>query len=137
MSEKSLHKAVCDYLRLQHPGILFNSDLAGSMKLSMGQAVAMKSLRSSRGFPDISIYKPKLWIENGEGHTYHGLFIELKKEGEKLLKVKKDSCGNPVYASDHIAEQHACISRLNNLGYYACFCVGFDDTKKLLDWYLK
>ena len=137
MSEKTLHRAVCDYLRLQYPQVMFNSDLAGATKLTMGQAVAMKSLRSNRGFPDLSIYRPKIWIENFETHMYYGLFIELKKEGEKLYKVRTvDAYGNPAFISDHVAEQQDCITRLCNSGYYACFCIGYDESKKVIDWYL-
>lgn len=123
MSEKTLHKAVCDYIRLQYPGILFNSDLAGATKLTMGQAVAMKSLRSNRGFPDIAIYESK--------GKYHGLFIELKAEGTVITNKK----GFP--ATPHIAEQFLIIARLNLKNYKAKFAVGFDDAKNIIDSYLK
>lgn len=123
MSEKTLHKAVCDYLRYQYPGILFNSDLAGATKLTMGQAVAMKSLRSNRGFPDLSIYEPR--------KGYNGLFIELKKEGEAVINKK----GFP--STPHIAEQFLIIERLNLKGYKAEFGIGFDSTKQIIDEYLK
>jgi hypothetical protein len=123
MSEKSLHKAVCDYLRYQYQGILFNSDLAGSMKLTIGQSTAMKSLRSDRGFPDVTIYEPK--------GNYHGLFIELKKEGETVINKK----GFP--ATPHLAEQFLIIERLKLKGYRAEFAIGFDEAKKLIDEYLK
>jgi len=123
VSEKTLHKAVCDYLRYQYPGILFNSDLAGATKLTMGQAVAMKSLRSNRGFPDLSIYEPR--------KGYNGLFIELKKEGEAVINKK----GFP--STPHIAEQFLIIERLNLKGYKAEFGIGFDSTKQIIDEYLK
>jgi hypothetical protein len=123
MSEKSLHKAVCQYIRYQYPGTLFNSDLAGATKLTIGQATAMKSLRSDRGFPDICIYEAR----NG----WHALFIELKREGEKVTNKK----GFP--ATPHIAEQFLIIERLKSKGYYACFGIGFEDAKKKIDEYLK
>jgi len=122
MSEKTLHKAVCEYIRYQYPGVLFNSDLAGSMKLTIGQAVAMKALRSNRGFPDLAIYEPK--------GKYHGLFIELKKDGEKIYK--KDY--TPV--SDHVKEQLDCLIQLRRRGYATSFCIGFDATKKIIDDYM-
>lgn len=122
MSEKTLHKAVCNYLRLQYPGILFNSDLSGSMRLTIGQAVQIKSLRSDRGFPDIVIYEPR-----GE---YHGMFIELKKDGETVINKK----GFP--ATPHIAEQYLIIERLCLRGYFAVFAVGFDEAKNAVDNYL-
>ena len=122
MSEKSLHRAVCDYIRYRYKNVLFNSDLAGATKLTMGQAVAMKSLRSTRGFPDLVIYRPSSW--------YHGLFIELKQDGTKLYT--KD--GRP--ATPHIAEQLECLVKLRTEGYKAEFACGFDQAKNLIDDYL-
>ena len=123
MTEKSLHRAVCDYLRLQYPFVLFNSDLAGSMRLTIGQATSMKALRSNRGFPDLAIFEPR--------KQYHGLFIELKKEGEKLYNAK----GFP--ATFHIFEQLEVLAKLEQRGYKAVFAVGFDQAKKIIDEYLK
>jgi len=122
MSEKTLHRAVCDYLRYQYPYVIFNTDLSGSMRLTMGQAVAIKALRSNRGFPDLVIYEPR--------YKYHGLFIELKKEGERLYTKN----GRPT--SPHIAEQIQCLERLRSRGYKAEFAVGFDQAKELIDNYL-
>jgi hypothetical protein len=123
MSEKTLHKAVCDYIRLQYPGVLFNSDLAGATKLTIGQATAMKNLRSNRGFPDIVIYEPC--------GDYHGLFIELKAEGTKLFKK------NSAPATPHIAEQLEVIQALRIKGYKAEICVGWEMAKKVINEYLK
>ena len=122
MSEKSLHRAVCDYLRYQYKGVLFNSDLSGATKLTMGQAVAMKALRSNRGFPDLMIYKPY--------GRYHGLFIELKKEGTNLYKKS----GAP--ATPHIGEQVECLMDLRAHGYKAEFAIGFEQAKQIIDDYL-
>ena len=131
MSEKTLHRAVCDYLRYHYPYVIFNTDLSGSMRLTMGQAVAIKAPRSNRGFPDLVIYEPR--------GIYHGLFIELKKEGERLYtkeytsgRVNKDS--RPV--SPHIAEQIQCLVALRERGYKAEFAVGFNQAKELIDNYL-
>lgn len=122
MSEKSLHKAVCNYLRMQYNGVLFNSDLAGATKLTIGQATAMKTLRSNRGFPDLAIYEPR--------KGYHGLFIELKIEGTKLYKKN----GDPV--SEHIEEQLYCLCKLKQKGYQVGFAIGFDQAKIIIDDYL-
>ena len=124
MSEKTLHRAVCDYIRYQYPDVMFNSDMSGATKLTIGQAVAMKNLRSNRGFPDLVIYEPR--------HGMNGLFIELKKEEEKLYK--KDGT-TPI--TDHVAEQMDCIIRLTRRNYYARICVGFDQAKFIIDEYLK
>jgi len=124
MTEKVIHKQVCQYIRMQYPGILFNSDMAGAMKLTIGQAVQIKSLRSNRGFPDIAIYEPR--------GNYHGLFIELKKDGEKLFK--RDGI-TPI--TDHVAEQMKCMEELSKRGYFCCFCIGFDHAKLMINNYLK
>ncbi len=122
-SEKDLQKMVCEYLRIAYPKVLFNSDMAGAMKLTIGQATQISKLRSNRGFPDIAIYEPR--------NEYSGLFIELKKEGESL--VKRD--GSPI--SEHVQEQVNCINLLNAKGYYCRFCCGFDSAKETIDEYLK
>jgi hypothetical protein len=121
MNEKQLHKQVCDYIRLQYPKILFNTDLSG-IKLTIGQATQIKSLRSCKGFPDIVIYEPC--------RGFHCLFIELKREGEKIFKKSGEA------VNEHIQEQVDMNVRLMINSYYAAFAIGFDDAKKLIDWYL-
>ena len=122
MSERTLHRAVCDYLRYRYKDVIFNSDLSGATKLTMGQAVAMKALRSNRGFPDLSIYEPR--------GSYHGLFIELKMEGTKLY----NKLGLP--ATPHIGEQFDCLVELRQRGYKAEFACGYNEAKDILDDYL-
>lgn len=123
MSERTLHRGVCDYLRYRWPGTMFNTDLSGATKLTKGQAGAMKNLRSQRGYPDLVIYEPRA--------GYHGLFIELKKEGTRLYKIN----GEP--ATEHIAEQMECLLELRSRGYKAEFAVGFDQAQEIIDNYLK
>ena len=122
MNEKQLHKAVCKYLRLQFPKVMFNSDLSGATKMTIGQAVQIKKLRSNRGWPDIFIPEPR-----GESH---GLWLELKAEGTKLYKKNGD------FVSDHVAEQNECMLKLIERGYEAYFAIGFDNAKMLIDEYL-
>jgi hypothetical protein len=122
MSEKTLHRSICEYIRYQYPGVIFNSDLSGATRLTIGQAVALKSLRSERGFPDLVIYEAR--------GGFHGLFIELKKEGEVIFNKK----GCPT--TPHITEQFLLIGRLKLKGYKAEFAVGFDEAKKIIDNYL-
>jgi hypothetical protein len=120
--EKDIHKQVCTYLKLVYPSCVFNTDLSG-IRLTLGQAVRLKSLRSFRGFPDIAIFEPR----NGS----HALFIELKREGERLIKK------NGEYASEHIKEQVDCIGMLRERGYSAVMVSGFEQAKKVIDAYLK
>lgn len=138
MKEENEHKQVCEYLKMQYPKVLFNTDLSG-IRLTMGQAVKAKKFRSSNGFPDIVIYKASRKIlftplspVGGEIKKYHGLFIELKRKGEKIYK--KDGV---TPKNEHVSEQIDMLNKLQMEGYYACFCIGFDEAKKLIDWYLK
>ena len=121
-SEKDLQKLVCNYLKIAYPTVLFNSDMAGAMKLTIGQAVQIANLRSNKGYPDLAIYETR-----GE---YSGLFIELKKEGENLQK--RD--GSPI--TPHVQEQLNCIRLLRSKGYKAHFCVGWQEAKDAIDNYL-
>jgi len=116
MSEKTLHKSVCDYLRYQYPLVLFNTDLSGSMKLTIGQAKALKSLRSNRGWPDIFIAEPR--------GGFAGMFLELKVEGR-------------IPNTPHVKEQREMIEMLNKKGYFAFMAAGFDEAKKVIDAYMK
>ena len=116
--EEAIHIAVCDYLRHQYPTAIFTSESAG-VKLTMGQAVKAKKMRSSSKLPDIWILEPN----NG----YHGLLIELKSE------YPFTKTGKPK--SKHIEEQLDIIKRLKNRGYCAGMVTGFDEAKTVIDAY--
>jgi hypothetical protein len=120
--EKDLHRAVCTYLKMQYPNVMFNSDMSG-IKLTMGQAVQAKKLRSNQGFPDIVIYEQRC--------GYNALFIELKRDGERIYK--KDG----MLASPHLQEQYDCLCMLRERGYEAQFAIGFDQAREIIDQYLE
>ena len=122
-SEQSVHFQVCQYLKYQYPNVLFQTDLSG-IKLTIGQAVKLKSLRSGRAWPDIFIAEPKDGL--------HGLYIELKRDGEKLFK--RDGF---TFVSEHIEEQNQILEKLMDKGYFSCFAIGFDQAKLIIDSYLK
>ena len=138
MTEAELQQQVADYLRLQYPDVLFHSDFGSGTKLTIGQAIRQKRLNGGkRAWPDMFIAEPKT-VKIGEtkwediDQDYHGLFIELKKEGVRLVKVRKPD----EWASDHIAEQAETLRALRGRGYMAEFAVGFDEAKKIIDNYL-
>ena len=64
-----------------------------------------------KGFPDLQITEAR--------HQYHGLFIELKTTKGRPTAYQKD-----------------WIKALNERGYRAVICKGFDECKKEIDWYL-
>lgn len=121
--EYELQKAVCQYLELQYPDVLFVST-GIPFNLRPQQGARIKAINKS-GFkcPDLLILAARL------GHC--GLLLELKakdiytKDGKRLLK------------SDHVDAQAESILRLLNDGFYASFAVGCDEAKRIIDWYLK
>ena len=117
--EENLHIAICNYLKLQYPNVIFTSEASG-VRMTIGQAVKLKKMRSGGKLPD-------LWILEPRG-GYHGLFIELKAEPY----LKKDGW----FKTNHIKEQAETIARLMDKGYAATFAVGFDDTKATIDSYM-
>ena len=119
--EEQLSKSVSRYLKLQYPDVVFTCDSSG-IRLTMGQATALKAQRSVHKIRDMIILKP-----NGE---YHGLILELKSEDSSpYLKDGSLSKGQ------HIQEQNQTLTALLNIGYYAVFAVGFDNAKKIIDDY--
>jgi len=121
MTEKELHKQICQYIKWQYPKVLFNTDMSG-IKLTIGQAKAMKNLRSSRGFPDIQIYEPR--------KNYAGLFLEVKKETpfKKNGELKSDK---------HLKEQADVMRMLTERNYLAHWVWEFEQAKKIIDEYLQ
>ena len=120
--EEQLSKSVSKYLKIQYPDVVFTCDASG-VRLTMGQATALKAQRSVHKIPDMIILKP-----NAE---YHGLILELKSEDSSpYLKDGSLSKGQ------HIQEQNQTLTALLNIGYYAVFAVGFDNAKKIIDDYM-
>ena len=78
MTEYQLYKQIRDYLTLQYPDVIAHFDSGSGMKLTMGQAVRQKRINPKRGYPDLFIAEPR--------GCYHGLYLEIKKDGEKVFK---------------------------------------------------
>lgn len=88
--------------------------ISGSNKQKTVQAVnKLRAEGMSNGFPDLIIPYPT--------KHFHGLFIEMKRAD-----------GGTV--SD---EQKQWLDLLNNLGYLAVACHGFDKAKKVFDDYIR
>lgn len=150
-SEADLQIQVADYLRLQYPDVMFHSDFGSGIKLTPGQAVKQKRQNGGRrAWPDMVIaesrclrcmfchnditipcIRPNFIEDECDGvNRYHGLYLELKKEGTRMKKKNGD------WVNDHIAEQAEILERLRQRGYCAEFAVGFDEAKKMIDEYL-
>lgn len=135
MKESTLQCHVADYLRLQYPHVLFHSDYGSGIKLTPGQAAKQKRQNGGRrAWPDLFVAETiisKVRQDDGSYNMYSGLFLELKREGTRILK--KDGT---LVADQHIREQHALLVELERRGYMARFAVGFDQAKQIIDEYL-
>ena len=122
-SEFELQKAVCRYLDMQHPNVLYISDTIANLKLTVPQQVRNKLIQK-QGFkcPDLLILEPN--------KSHNGLFIELKTKSP----YKKNG---EIFKNDHLLGQQHSIDQLNQKGYLCCFAWEFEDIKKLIDDYLK
>jgi len=122
-AEGIIHRQVVDYLRYQYPNILFRSDYAAGMKMTMGQAMQHKRLQATRGWPDLFLAYPN----KGK----HGLFIELKADNVSLYLKDGSLTTNP-----HIREQEEVLKWLRELGYEAVFAKGYDQAVSIIDDYI-
>lgn len=139
-SEHNLYEQIARYLQLQYQNVIYRFDIAADLKLTMGQAVKHKRLHPERGYPDLFIAKTKeIKVKTVLGSGYSlveikplgGLYIEIKKDGEKL--TKKDGS----WRTPHIAEQAEALEKLRARGYKAEFGVGFSECKQIIDEYLR
>ena len=124
-TEYDLQSAISWYLTSQYNDVLFLSDTIANLKLTKMQAIRNKKIQK-HGFktPDLLILEPR----NG----YSGLFIELKI----ATPFKKDGTIK-ASSKDHLKGQLESIEKLNQKGNKACFAVGFEETKKIIDDNLK
>lgn len=137
--EEKTQIRVCKYLRANYPNVIFTCDLASGMRLPVHIAKKNKDMRSSRGLPDMFIAFPaKAYSKPTGGHKpvryfkqYYGLFMELKSEG--VVVFNKDGS---LRKDEHLQEQHEILKQLEEQGYKACFAIGFDEAKKIIDEYL-
>lgn len=100
-NELKVQIAVVNWIKDNFPEILYCAS-AGGMRTSLSVAKKMKASGYVKGFPDLQILHPT--------NIHNGMFIELKAD-------KKS------YATK---EQKQWIESLNQRGYYAVVCKGFD-----------
>lgn len=120
--EFELQKAICRWLNIQYPKILYLSDTIASVKLTIPQQNRNKLIQKN-GFktPDLLIFEPN--------QEYKGLFIELKSKSP----FKKDGS---LLKDEHLEGQQKTINDLKSKGYYACFSWSFEMTLDIINKYL-
>lgn len=119
--ESILQEQVCGYLRVRYPDVIFRSDFAAGIKMTIGQAKRHKRLQYSRAYPDLFIAEAR--------HGHHGLFIELK-----VVNIYKRD--GTLISNEHIREQATMLSRLRAKGYKAEFAIGFREAQQMIDDYM-
>lgn len=136
-TEAELQTMVADYIRTKYPDVLFHSDFGSGIKLTKGQAIKQKRQNGGRrGWPDMFIAEPVARCVDGGWNMdcgYYGLFLELKKAGTRLVKVRHPD----EWENNHIAEQASVLRQLQSKGYCAEFAVGFEQAKQIIDHYLR
>lgn len=121
--EAVIHKQIVNYLKAAFPEVIFRTDYAAGMKLSIGQAVQHKRMQQGRAFPDLFIAEPR--------GVYHGLFLEIKRDQKSVFKKNGELIKNK-----RILEQAETLADLNRKGYCALFAVGFVEARKIIDAYM-
>lgn len=129
--EESIQRQVCTYLRMQYPHVIFRSDYASGLKLTISQASIHRSLQSGRSWPDLFIYHPR----KVDGKQYAGMALELKKEGT-VVKLSRGAKKGQLTADLHVREQYYMLQALEKVGYWADFAIGFDDAINKIDYYM-
>ena len=109
LGEAGVQKAVIDYIKYTYPSALYCAS-AGGVRTSMKQAIKMKATGYVKGVPDLQIFEA---VGN-----YHGLLIEIKDIKGVVSK-----------------EQKEWIKKLNDRGYFATYCKGYEATIKVIDDY--
>ena len=120
--EQEIQIQLCKYVAHKYPYVLFNSDLSG-LTLTYGQANVVNKMRSCNGFPDFMMYH--------KNSKYNGLFIEIKKEGEKILRKDQKN-----FKTDHLRQQNHIHVQLRKQGFKACFGIGLDKCIEIVDEYM-
>ena len=99
---------------------LLNASLNGVKLTSKVAGARAKQGGMKKGFPDLFLPVAR--------KGFHGLFIELKRDENKILNIKKGVVSK---------EQHDWIDELNKQGYLAVVCYGFDSAVCVIAEYLK
>ena len=127
--EAKTHERVAQWLKRNHPNVIFRTDFAAGIKLPPWIAKRQRILQHGRGFPDIFVFYPTRHPKTCE--MRYGLALELKAKGVPL------KWGNGNWAEDHYREQYEVLKTLSERGYACSFAVGYDEAIAVLKWYLE
>lgn len=121
--EEWIHLKIVAWLKDTYPDVLFRTDLAG-IKLTNWMAVKVNRFQDGqRGWPDIFLPEPR--------GIFHGFYGEIKTGVSEVFTLK-----GPIRQSKHIQEQWTMLQSLRERGYAACWLLGLEDAKTVLEAYL-
>ena len=119
--EEAIQIRFCNYLKKNHPSVLFTADLSGE-NVSIHQARKNKMQRSNRGFPDLMIFE--------RNDSFGMLFLEFKKESPYLKNGK-------LSTNKHIQEQNQVHEKLREKGYKVEFVWSLESAILIIENYIK
>lgn len=120
--EKKLHKSICKFIQLQYKDVYFLSDPSG-MRVSIGLAVELKSMRSEHSQLDIVILEPN--------RNWNALIIEVKKEKSEVFKKNGE-----FRDTEHVRNQNKSVKHLNKKGYYADYVWSLNQAMLIINHYM-
>lgn len=130
-NEQSVQLAVCHYLDVCYPHVMYKSDYGSGLGMTQNQARLQARMQSGPGWPDMFLPVP---VHHSNGKHYCGLYIELKADGATVV-LKNGPRKGKLTTDAHIQKQAAVLQQLNHNGYYANFAVGYDAAINVIDWY--
>jgi hypothetical protein len=133
--ELDIQQRVCSYLRKEYPHVLFHSDYSAGLGLTQHQATINKSLQFGSGLPDLYILHPGR-VNPTTGLRYVGLAMELKKDGTTVI-IKIGQNKGRLTSDPHIRKQAGMLQRLNAVGWYGNFAIGYQASIDMIDWYFE
>lgn len=121
--EEQIHIALCKYIQLQYPNVIFTTESSG-LRLTMRAAVVAKQCRNPKvGWCDIILLEAR--------GGYHGLLIEVKKDESQLLTKK----GVPK-TDKHNMEQQSFARNADSKGYRYLYACGLDMGIEIVNDYM-
>lgn len=110
-SEQILLIQWCRFNENMYPGLELIHHIPNGGKRDKLEAIKLKKEGVKSGVPDLSLPVPK--------GKYNGLYIEMKYNGNKPTVKQKE-----------------WIKKLNEQGYYATVCDGFEEAKEMIINYM-
>ena len=127
MTETALYENIARHLNTHCPAVRYHFDLSGVNNPSKISR-SLYSRLNGRSWPDLHVAVAA--FAPGTTNVYYGLFLEVKKEGERLRKR------NGQWVNEHVREQAATLEKLQQEGYVGQFGVGLEECIQIIDSYM-